>query len=139
MNSVSAPRSQRSPRCNALAAYKAHHHLERDQEDHDPLEGFHAPAGGLVAELLVDAHGGLELAEDAVVPLLEVEARGREGVEAGEVLVADEFQGVVHALEEEGRIHLHAGDAPELATGDEPEALAPVAPAQSLVGTVQDV
>src|SRR5262245_6694061 len=98
-----------------VAANEGHHDLESDQDDDDPLEELGAADVHAVGELAVDALEGLELAEDGGIPLGEVEALGGEAVEAREVLVAEEFQGVVDALEEEGGIDLVGGDVAQVA------------------------
>src|SRR3954462_5525603 len=88
------------------------HDLQGDEDDDDDLQGLHPSAAGLLDEEVVDVADGVELAADRLLPLVKVEAGGGDPEDAGEVLVADELEGVVGTLEEAGGLDLQLADAP---------------------------
>jgi len=98
---------------DAEAVPESHGDLEGDEEDDDPFEDFHASCGLSVGGFGVEAFEGAEFSEDAGVPFGEPHALGGGAIEAGEELVADDFEGVVDAFEECGAVDLELGDASE--------------------------
>ena len=94
-------------------AEQGEHDLQRDQHDDDDLQRLHPVPARLLDEQVVDVADGVELAADRLLPLAEVEAGGGEVEDAGEVLVADQLQGVVGPLEEAGGLDLQLADAPQ--------------------------
>src|SRR5215467_3661514 len=83
-----------------------------NQDNNNPLEHFHAAVGGLGRGLFVDGFQGLKFTNNTRVPFVKVEALVHKPVDPGKVLIAQEFESVVHALEEDGIVYLKLGDAP---------------------------
>ncbi len=84
--------------------------LKRDQQDDRDLECFHALTAGLLNEEVVHVADGLELAADVLLPVAKVEPRAGDLEDAGEVMVADQFQRVVNPLEQAGGLDLEFAD-----------------------------
>jgi hypothetical protein len=61
-------------------------------------------------EEVVDVPDRVQLAPDALLPLSQMEARGGQPVDPGEILVADQLEGVVRALEEARGLDLQLAD-----------------------------
>lgn len=95
------------------AGEERHDDFKSNQNDDDPFQHFHAPSGSAGVKLLVEILDGIELAQDAGVPLAYVEALGRQAVHAGEELVAQQLRRITDALEEDGTFQLHPGNLPQ--------------------------
>ena len=97
------------------------HDFKCDQQDDGDFECFHPLAAGLLDEEVVDVADGLELAADALLPAAEVEPGTGDLEDAGKVMVADQFQGVVDPLEEARRLDLELADLADGVAVEAPE------------------
>ena len=84
--------------------------LERDQDDDGDLERLHAIGAGLLDQEVVDVADCLELAADALLPVAQVKSAAGDFEYPGEVMVADQFQGVVDPFEQAGGLDLELAD-----------------------------
>ena len=66
-----------------------------NQEDHNPLEQLQTPSGRLVGDFVVDAFQDVQLVQNARIPLFQMKALRGQAVYAGQVLIAQEFEGVI--------------------------------------------
>jgi hypothetical protein len=82
-----------------------------DQDDDDPLQHLHAAGRGLIGHFFVDTFERLQLAENPGIPLGQMKALGDQTIDSRQILIAKEFQGIIHPFEQNGAIHLHAGNA----------------------------
>src|SRR6267142_1467209 len=69
-----------------------------NQDDDDPLQHLHPPAHDLIGDLLIDALECFKFAENTRVPVRQMKALGGKTVKAREILVAQQFQDIVHAF-----------------------------------------
>ena len=76
------------------------HDLEEDEDDDDDFHEVGAVGVGLVGEDLVDALGNFQLALDAALPVVQVEACLHQAVDARQVLVAHQLQHIPGAFEQ---------------------------------------
>src|SRR5262249_6087540 len=74
--------------------------LDQDEQDDDELQEFHAVCVGLVRDDLIDPLGHLQFSLDTLFPFLQVEAGAHQAVDTGQILVADELEGVAGPLEQ---------------------------------------
>jgi hypothetical protein len=82
----------------------------------------------------------VQLTQNACIPLLQMEALRSQAVYAGQVLIAQEFEGVIHAFKQDGAIHLHLRNAAQVGVWRAAEAeAAPVVPRQGFVRLIQIV
>ena len=88
-----------------------------NQNDNNPLQNFHAPRGSLIGDFFIDTFHGVQFAHDAGIPLGEVETLRGEVIDAGQVLIPEEFEGIVDAFKEHGTIHLHLRHTPQVGGG----------------------
>src|SRR5262249_61099919 len=111
-----------------------------NQEDHNPLEQLQTPSGRLVGDFVVDAFQDVQLTQNARIPLLQMEALRGQAVYAGQVLIAQEFEGVIHAFKQDRTIYLHLRNAAQVGLRRAWKAeAAPVVSRQGLVRLIQIV
>ncbi len=63
-----------------------------DQHDDDPFEEFHPLGRGAVSHLSIDTLQCLQFPENAGVPGFKVKPLGSQSIDAGKVLIAEEFE-----------------------------------------------
>src|SRR5919108_3889434 len=85
-----------------------------DQKDDHPLQYLHTAVAGLIGDFFVDAFEGLKLAQDAGVPFAKVKPAVDQSVDPREILVAEQFQGIVYAFEKERVVYLKLGHAAQI-------------------------
>jgi len=95
---------------NRTSGEKVHDEREGGEQDNDPFQDFEPSRGCGIGQLLIDAFEGLELSENAGVPLCQVEARGHEPIDAGKVLIAEQLERIVDAFEQHSIVDLQLAD-----------------------------
>src|SRR5262249_3614111 len=74
--------------------------LGEDEKDHDEFQELSPEMGSMIRDRTVNGLDHFQFALDATLPFFEVEAGGEQAVDAGEVLIADQFEHVAGALEQ---------------------------------------
>src|SRR5262249_19310044 len=88
------------PDPSVSVADNGQHDFQQNQEDDDQLQELRAMRAGLVGDDLVDPLSHFQLALDARLPLLQVQARRQKSVNTRQVLVADQLEPVAGPLEQ---------------------------------------
>src|SRR5262249_7327056 len=77
-----------------------------NQHDDDPLEDFHTPADHLIRNLLVDTFKSFKLTQDTSVPFVEMKTLRGQTIHAGQILISQKLEHIVHAFEQNCAVDL---------------------------------
>ena len=69
------------------------------KKDDDPLQDLHAAAHHLIRKFLIDTFESLEFTQDTGIPFGEMESLCGKPVNARQILISQELQDIIDALE----------------------------------------
>ena len=74
------------------------HHFHDDQDHYHELQHLRPVGSGLIGQDLINTLDHFQLSLDAVLPIVEVKARGQLAVDAGQVLIAHQLKDIAGSL-----------------------------------------